>query len=138
MWQHHETFGQVVAAVEPGTLVDDIKKTGNDIWLWFEHGNTMIATHVPDDFGNLQIVDGYTNKHDCQLVEGADDILDMVRWEFECESGNTWVASISVEAWRETTRQRKPRLFAMRGMIWQKHGGSLHDRFKGRVDIEID
>ena len=135
---HYETQGQVVAAVQPGTLVDDIKKTGNDILVSFEHGNTLIVTLVPDRFADLQIVDGYTDKHDCQLVEGADGILDMMRWEFECESGNTWVAAISVEPWRETIRQRKPRLFAMRGMIWQKHGGSLHDRFKGRVDVEID
>lgn len=139
MWEHHEHEGQVVVTVRPGTLVDDIKLTGNDIWLWFEHGDTMIATHVPDAFGQCLIADAYTEKY-WELNHECDGVLDGVDWEFTCESGNLWTASIQVERWwkmQPTETMDRETIFAVRGTIHQRFG-TLRQRFTGRVDVEID
>lgn len=136
MWEHHETENQVVAAIKPGTLVDDIKHTGNDIWLWFEYGDTMIATHVPDAFGQCLIADAYSEKYGDTDTE-CDGVLDGVDWEFTCESGNLWTASIQVERWFDSADHDNPRWFAIRGVIHQRFG-TLRQRFTGRVDVEID
>jgi hypothetical protein len=136
MWQHHQSGGRQLAAVRPGTTLDAIRYTGNELFLWFEHGNEMVHTSVPEHLGNLEIVDLYTMKHEGPTTE-ADDALDRVEWSFVCENGHTWTAQILVEPWFTSPRQRKPRAFAVGGHIWRGAGSTRVAHF-GVCHVEID
>ena len=137
LFQNHLTGGRTIAVVQPLAIVDDIHKTGNNIWVSFMHGTELIMSPVPDRFGDRQILDAYTDKEQCELVEGADDILDGVAWEFKCESGNDWMARVIVQPWFKTARSRKPIAYMVAGHVFQIMDGKPQAH-PALVHVEID
>lgn len=137
LFQNHIAAGRGIAIVQANKTVDDIHMTGHNIFVAFDHGNETIMSAVPDRFGDRQVLDAWTDKHRCELVEGADDILDGVAWEFTCESGNRWMCRLIVEPLRLKRDDNDPAAFMIAGHVMHQRDGKWQPHV-GLVDVEID
>ena len=137
LFENHMSMGRGIAIVQANKTLDDIHMTGNNVFVVWRHGSEMVMTAIPDNFGDRQVLDAWTDKHRCELVEGADDILDGVAWQFVCESGIEWLCRIVVEPLRTRRDDMDPAAFMIAGHVLRNDKGKWQP-FGGLVDVEID